>query len=193
MSDVEIEEEVNEAVMQEYLQRVYSAVLSDPELEKLGDKIPQLLVQQAQSVVIMHKAYVKVEKEIKRYSSEYERRLIEEHPVLSKIKTWLQTNLRCAEIQMVSNSKWRAHEDALKMSQKHNLQQTAYFLSRDLTFMREREPVLLNELRKGLKEATRSFQWPCRIWRPKYWVIRRNFKGSSEIIPTVICQQATSM
>lgn len=192
MSDTEIEDEVNEAVMQEYLQRIYSAVLNHPDLERLGDKIPQLLVQQAQSVVIMHKAHERVEKDIKRCSSEYERRLIEDHPVLSKIKTWLQLKLRDAEMQTISKCKWRVHEDALKMSQKHNLQQTAYFLSRDLTFIREREGLILNELRK-VKEPTRSFSWPMRFWRPKSWVIRRNFQGSSEIVPTVICQQATSI
>lgn len=48
-------QEVNEAVMREYLQRVYSSILNHTELADLGDQIPQLLVQQAQSVVIMHK------------------------------------------------------------------------------------------------------------------------------------------
>lgn len=178
--------------MQEYLQRVYSAVLNHPDLVRLGDRIPQMLVQQAQSVVIMHNAYDRVEKDIKRFSSEYERRLIEENPVLSKIHTWRERKLTDAEMQMVHKCKWRVHEDALQSAQKHNLQQTAYFLSRDLAFMREREPVLLNELRK-VKVPTRHFQWPCRIWRPSQWIIKRNFQGLSEIVPTVICQQATSI
>lgn len=188
MSDAEIEEEVNAAVMQEYLNRVYGAVLSHPDLRKLGDKIPELLVQQAQSVVIMHKAYERVEKDIKRCSNEYEKQLIEDHPILSKIKTWLQMKLKEEEKQMVLKCKWKIHEDALKMCQKHNLQQTAYFLSRDLMFMRERETVLLNELRQ-VKEPTKCFQWPCRIWNAKSFIIRRNFQGVSEVIPTVICQQ----
>lgn len=55
MTDTEIEEEVNEAVQREYLQRVYSSILNHTELADLGAHIPQLLVQQAQSVVIMHK------------------------------------------------------------------------------------------------------------------------------------------
>jgi hypothetical protein len=55
MTDVEIEEEVNDAVMKEYLQRVYTSILSNQDICNLGDSIPQLLVQQAQSVVIMHK------------------------------------------------------------------------------------------------------------------------------------------
>lgn len=55
MTDTEIEQEVNEAVMREYLQRVYNSILSNTDLAVLGDNVPQLLVQQAQSVVIMHR------------------------------------------------------------------------------------------------------------------------------------------
>lgn len=41
--------------MKEYLQRVYNSILSHPDLQGLGDGVPQLLVQQAQSVVLMHR------------------------------------------------------------------------------------------------------------------------------------------
>lgn len=192
MSDTEIEEEVNEAVMQEYLQRVYSSILNHTDLAQIAERLPQLLVQQAQSVVIMHKAVEKVQKELKRTRSDHERYLVNEYPVFSKISPWLRKKLEAAETAKISKTVWAAHEEAIKMCGKHNLQQTAYFLSRDLAFMREREPVLLKELRNA-KTPTRSFQWSCRIWSPKSWIIRRNFQGQSEVIPTVICQQATSI
>lgn len=41
--------------MKEYLQRVYNSILSHPDLQELGEGIPQLLVQQAQSIVTMHR------------------------------------------------------------------------------------------------------------------------------------------
>lgn len=192
MTDTEIEEEVNQAVMQEYLQRVYSSILNHTELAQIGDKIPQLLVQQAQSVVIMHKAVEKIQKELKRTRTEHQKYLINDYPVLSKVSPWLRLKLQAAEANKMSKSVWAAHEEALKMCSKHNLQQTSYFLSRDLAFMKEREPVLLKEL-KNAKTPTRSFQWPCRIWSPGSWIIRRNFQGQSDTIPTVICQQATSI
>lgn len=53
--DAEIEKEVNEAVMKEYLQRVYNSILSHPDILALGEGIAELLVQQAQSVVLMHR------------------------------------------------------------------------------------------------------------------------------------------
>lgn len=115
-----------------------------------------------------------------------------DYPVLSKISPWLRSQLRQAETSKISKYTWSAHEKAIKMCAKHNLQQTAYFLSRDLAFMKEREPVLLKELRNA-KTPTRSFQWSSRIWSPKSWIIRRNFQGQSEVISTVLCQQATSI
>lgn len=48
-------QEVNDAVMKEYLQRVYNSILSHPDILSLGEGIAQLLVQQAQSVVLMHR------------------------------------------------------------------------------------------------------------------------------------------
>lgn len=56
----------------------------------------------------------------------------------------------------------------------------------------QREPALLRELRK-VKTPTRSFLWPTQIWLPTNWIIRRNFQGQSEIVPTVLCKQATSI
>lgn len=56
----------------------------------------------------------------------------------------------------------------------------------------QREPALLRELRK-VKIPTRSFHWPTQIWLPSNWIVRRNFQGQSEIVPTVLSSQATSI
>ena len=137
MSDIEIEEEVNDAVMKEYLQRVYTSILSNTDLEDLGQGVPQLLVQQAQSVVIMHKAIEKIKKDIQKTREEQEKLLKENYPVLSRIRAWLRSRLETAESTKVNKILWAAHEEAVKICLKHNLQQTVYFLNRDLTFMKE--------------------------------------------------------
>lgn len=41
--------------MREYLQKVYTGILTHPDILALGDGIAQLFVQQAQSVVLMHR------------------------------------------------------------------------------------------------------------------------------------------
>jgi hypothetical protein len=192
MTDFEIEEEVNDAVMKEYLQRVYTSILSNAELEALGRGVPQLLVQQAQSVVIMHKAIEKVKKDIKKTREVQECLLKDNYPVLSRIKAWMNERLELAEMEKIEETLWAAHEEAIRVCLKHNLQQTVYFLNRDLVFMKDRETVLVKELRNA-KRPTRTFFWSMRIWNPTSWIIKRNFQGQSEIIPTAISQHATSV
>ncbi|KAL7033342.1 hypothetical protein ACKWTF_007549 [Chironomus riparius] len=192
MSDIEIEEEVNDAVMKEYLQRVYSSILSSIELESLGKNIPQLLVQQAKSVVIMHKAIEKMKKDINKTRKVQECLLKENYPVLSRITAWMNEKLDSAEKLRIQETLWAAHDEAIRVCLKNNLQQTIYFLNRDLSFMKNRETVLIKEL-KNAKKPTRSFTWSCRIWNPNSWIIKRNFQGQSEIIPTVISQHLTSI
>ncbi|KMQ94296.1 hypothetical protein RF55_5560 [Lasius niger] len=190
--DEEIEREVNEAVMREYLQRVYSNILSHPDILALGDGIAQLLVQQAQSVVLMHRAVENMQRKLSQTKESLRRRIENEHPVLSRIQPWMRDRMREAEENFIEECEWSAHEEALTLCSHQNLTQTIYFLNRDLTFMKEREPVLLKELRK-VKTPTRTFQWPTQIWLPKNWIIRRNFQGQSEIIPTVLSNTPTSI
>ena len=104
----------------------------------------------------------------------------------------MNDKLDSAEKSRIQETLWAAHEEAIRVCHKNNLQQTVYFLNRDQSFMKNREAVLIKEL-KNAKKPTRSFTWACRIWNPKSWIIKRNFQGQSEIIPTVISQQLTSI
>ncbi|XP_012271893.1 uncharacterized protein LOC105695146 isoform X2 [Orussus abietinus] len=192
MPDEDIERVVNEAVMREYLQRVYSSILAHPDLASLGDGIPRLLVQQAQSVVLMYRAVDNVRRKLARTKETLRRTMEEDHPVLSRIQPWMRDRMKEAEENFAHVCEWSAHEEALSLCTHQNLQQTVYFLNRDLTFMKEREPVLLKELRK-VKTPTRSFQWPTQIWFPRNWIIKRSFRGQSEIIPTVLSNTPTSI
>lgn len=192
LPDDEIEREVNQAVMREYLQRVYTSILGNTELQALGEGIPQLLVQQAQSVVLMHRAVENVQCKLNKTKETLKQRLIYSHPILSRIGPWLRDKLYNAEERFTEECQWSAHEEALLLCNNQHLQQAVYFLHRDLTFMKEREPVLLKELRK-VKTPTRTFHWSTQIWFPSNWVIRRCFQGQSEVIPTVLSATATSI
>ncbi|XP_066250387.1 uncharacterized protein [Euwallacea similis] len=192
MPDEDIEKEVNDAVMKEYLQRVYNSILSHPDINGLGDGIAQLLVQQAQSVVLMHRAVENVQHRLHKTQEEVKNKLKNVHPILSRIDPWLRAKLRNSEQRFSQANQWSAHEEGLTLCNSQRLQQTVYFLNRDLAFMREREPALLRELKK-VKTPTRSFLWPTQIWLPTNWIIRRNFQGQSEVVPTVLSKHATSI
>ncbi|XP_046659884.1 uncharacterized protein LOC124353884 isoform X2 [Homalodisca vitripennis] len=192
LPDDEIEREVNQAVMREYLQRVYSSILGNTELQALGEGIPQLLVQQAQSVVLMYRAVENMQCKLRKTKETLRQRMLYTHPILSRIGPWMREKLRKAEERFIEECQWSAHEEALFLCNNQHLQQAVYFLHRDLTFMKEREPVLLKELRK-VKTPTRIFHWRTQIWFPRNWVVRRCFQGTSEVVPTVLSGTATSI
>lgn len=123
--------------MREYLQRVYSNILSHPDILALGEGIAQLLVQQAQSVVLMHRAVENVQRKLSQTKESLRRRMESEHPILSRIQPWMRDRMREAEENFIEECEWSAHEEALALCSNQNLQQTVYFLNRDLTFMKE--------------------------------------------------------
>ena len=66
------------------------------------------------------------------------------------------------------------------------LTQHAYFLSRDLSFLRDQEPILEQELRNNVRLPTHSWEFRTQIWNPRFWVVTKHFQGTSEVIPTVL-------
>lgn len=123
--------------MREYLQRVYSSILSHPDIHALGEGLGQLLVQQAQSVVLMHRAVENVQRKLAQTKEALQRQMETEHPILSRIGPWMRDRMRETEANFIEECEWSAHEEALALCNLQNLQQTVYFLNRDLTFMRE--------------------------------------------------------
>lgn len=144
--------------MKEYLNRVFNSILSNADLSSLGEGIPQLLVQQAKSVVLMHRystkilyrnttififlcfihrAVEKVQRRLSKTLDDVRTRLFRHHPILSRIGPWLRSRLRAAEQKFTIENQWSAHEEALSLCNAEKLSQTVYFLNRDLAFMKE--------------------------------------------------------
>lgn len=79
--------------------------------------------------------------EVERIYEEGERARREElrhtHPIFSRIEPWLAEQLGATHGTLVEQHKWRPHQHALALCRQNNLTQHAYFLQRDLSFMRE--------------------------------------------------------
>lgn len=143
MPDDDIEKEVNDAVMKEYLNRVFNSILANADISSLGDGVAQLLVQQAKSVVLMHRAVENVQRRLSKTLDDVKMRLYRYHPILSRIGPWLRSRLRMAEQKFSVENQWSAHEEALSLCNSEKLSQTVYFLNRDLAFMKEVRRFLL--------------------------------------------------
>ncbi|XP_042900994.1 uncharacterized protein [Parasteatoda tepidariorum] len=192
ISDEELERVANILVLDEYLRRVFAAILCHPQILELGSGIGPLLVEQAQCVILMHRAVENMHRRLKETLSQLKRLLGEMYPVLSQVKPWVKEKLNIAEEEFFLDHRWDAHEEALALCRQSRLEQISYFLQRDLTFMREREPVLKQELSK-VRKPNRSFHWRTQIWSPHHWNVRKVFQGEAEAVPTVISRTSSSL
>lgn len=116
---------------------MYSSILSHPDLIQLGESVTQLLVQQAQSFVLMYRAVESVQRRLAKSKELLKLRMTRAHPVLSRIGPWMRAQLRQHQQRFVTDNQWSAHDEALALCTAERLHQTTYFLSRDLAFMKE--------------------------------------------------------
>nr|CBH09249.1 similar to CG2519 [Heliconius melpomene] len=185
-------QEVSAAAMREYVSRVCGAVLACEQLAALGPALPDLLAAQLRAAVIVNRAEEGVRRKLEAGLSTAEARIRASHPIISRADAWRKEKLAAAAHSLRNELRWAGMEDAANAMQGHKLPQHRYFLLRDLTFLRDREPLLMKELRAA-KTPTREFIWSTRIWLPQNWEIHRHFRGRSERIPTVISTRATNI
>ncbi|XP_053607387.1 uncharacterized protein LOC128673516 isoform X2 [Plodia interpunctella] len=188
----EIEEDVKAAASREYVNRVCNAVLNSEQLLALGPDVPALLQDQLRAYHILDRAEDNIRRKLEAGLSRAEAKIIAAHPILSRADSWRAEKVSKAAEKLQLELRWAAREDAAAALQAHKLLQHRYFLLRDLAFLRDREPLLLKEL-KAAKSPTRTFSWATRIWLPQHWVVTRHFRGRSERIPTVLSTRATSI
>ncbi|KAJ8727907.1 hypothetical protein PYW08_016292 [Mythimna loreyi] len=188
----DIEQEVREAAMREYVSRVCTAVLGSEPLRALGPDVPALLAAQLRASAIVARAEEGVRRKLEAGLATAEARICASHPILSRAGAWRRERLAGAARRLAAELRWAPLEDAAAAMQAHKLHQHRYFLLRDLAFLRDREPLLMKELRSAVS-PTRSFTWSRRIWRPAAWVVERHFRGRRERVPTVLSRRATSI
>jgi len=186
LSNYELEHEANKKISNEYVRRVCSAVLSSEGLNAIGKGIPKLLVEQVKAGVIFQEALENTEQMLSDKQKDEEKSLKENYPIRSKISSWLTRRLAEKKQEHILNNQWAAHTHALNACRKAGLTQHAYFLSRDLSFLQDQEPMLEKELKSNVKLPTHTFEFKTQIWNPRNWIVTQNFQGASEVIPTVV-------
>ncbi|KAM3964330.1 LOW QUALITY PROTEIN: uncharacterized protein ACR2FA_001299 [Aphomia sociella] len=188
----DIEEEVRAAATREYVSRVCAAVLDSEPLAALGPDVPALLAAQLRAAAILDRAEEGVRRKLEAGLAAAEARLRASRPLAARAGAWRRERLAAAARRLRAELRWAALQDAAAALQAHGLLQHRYFLLRDLAFLRDREPLLMKELRAA-KSPTRSFSWATRVWSPRRWRVERHFRGRSQRIPTVLSSRATSI
>lgn len=187
LNDEDISIVLKKAITEEYFDRVCQLIYEDQGIERLGGKkegIVELLVNQARTAKIIGEAVQQYEHQKLHNRQKVERELQESSPILSRVKAWTSRQLDKAEQEFVEQTKWSPHQEAIKQCKSQGLEQSAYFLSKDLAFRRDHEPMLAKELRKTCKQPAKEYTFETRIWSPKNWVIKES--GTENVIATEV-------
>uniref|UniRef100_A0A8W8HZT2 Uncharacterized protein n=1 Tax=Magallana gigas TaxID=29159 RepID=A0A8W8HZT2_MAGGI len=185
LSNEEISEKINDAIMKEYLDRVFGAISTNTELENLQPEIGLLLVAQAKSVIAMKKAVSNVKDKLTTHKQRLKDHLKQTYPVKSRIVAWVNEQIARFEEDFIAQNLWSAHEEAITLCEQQGLNQTAYFLKRDLNFIKEREAVLVKELSK-VRIPNRRYTFSTRIWLPKNYIVTKDEGRRQTVIPTKV-------
>ncbi|GFN98384.1 gmk_0 protein, partial [Plakobranchus ocellatus] len=186
LSNEEISKRVTADIMSHYLDKVFTAITNNEELEGLQAGLGALLVDQAKSVLAMLKAEQNLQQKMDEHKEKLSHHLKKTFPIKSRISTWMRRQIQDFEQEFSRQNVWTAHEDAISLCEEEGLAQAVYFLRRDLNFIKERETILRKELAR-VKIPTREFVFSSKIWLPYNWVVHRTDElGVSEIITTVI-------
>ena len=106
------------------------------------------------------------------------------YPILSRINSWLKRNLNKAVANYVKENQWRPHQEAISRCKKAHLEQSAYFLTKDLSFRKDQEPILNKEMKHLCQSPAKNVTFKTRIWNPQNWIVTEQCHGESVIIPT---------
>ena len=126
------------------------------------------------------------------HQTRVEKELRQDNPLLSRVSSWLHRQKRSADAEYVDAFRWRPHEEAIKLCKNAGLEQSAYFLAKDLSFRKDHEPMWTKELRKICKTPTEEFTFKMKIWNPKHWIVTEHVSsgggggGESRVVPTKI-------
>ena len=84
----------------------------------------------------------------------------------------------------VKENQWRPHQEAISRCKKAHLEQSAYFLTKDLSFRKDQEPILNKEMKHLCQSPAKNATFKTRIWHPQNWIVTEQCHGESVIIPT---------
>ncbi|KAK2714521.1 uncharacterized protein LOC136039927 isoform X2 [Artemia franciscana] len=172
MDESDIETEAQKLVMEEYLCRVYTAVRTSEDINAIYPGFGELLVEQAMCCVAMIRSLEVCQNTLDNGIKQKEKELEFMHPILSRIQPWKKCQLNRAKRHMLMKMMFKCHEDALQFCRENGLAQSAYFLARDLTFIKERAGVIASELNHA-KSPSRTFEWKTLIWRRSQWTVKK--------------------
>jgi hypothetical protein len=178
--DEEMSYELEQTIKEEYFERIIKLIYSDQGIDRIGGKdgLAELLVSQAMTAKIINDVRAEEERLQIKHRQKEEKTLQSNYPILSRINSWLKRNLNNAVANYVKENQWRPHQEAISRCKKAHLEQSAYFLTKDLSF------------RKGSGAISRNFFFRNYIFYLYYFHRSRTYiKQRKETLVSESCQK----
>ena len=194
--ETELQFRLERTINNEYFERVIKLIADSASIARVTghegmphEGVNHLLISQAQTAKIIGEVLKEEERRQEKFQVDLEAKLKQDHPVLSRVDSWLRRQIKNAHQEDVLKHRWDPHQEAINRCKDASLDQSAYFLSKDLSFRKDREPMWKRELRSQCQEPAMHFNFETRIWNPKNWVVTEHSAASGDpigVVPTEV-------
>ncbi|GAA48250.1 solute carrier family 13 (sodium-dependent dicarboxylate transporter) member 2/3/5 [Clonorchis sinensis] len=133
----EVKRLVRQDGLREYASRLFDAMRQNAALQSISDGIAEPLIQQATFSLILAEAKEAFATDWLTYQEQADHELRRTHGHLYHIAEWRQRRMGELEEQYLEAHKYDIHEMVLSKCMQSGLEQHAFFISRDLTFLRD--------------------------------------------------------
>lgn len=137
LNNKEIIEQVEEKLFEAYFERVLKDVLVNGEIEKIAPGIGKTLCDQARSLVLMRAQVQTMRDETYDYVEAYKAELREKYRVRSLVVTWFNRSVNEEKQRFSDANVFTVHERTVEKCKCEGLNQAAYFIQRELNFLRK--------------------------------------------------------
>ncbi|KAG5443508.1 hypothetical protein CSKR_101068 [Clonorchis sinensis] len=191
----EVKRLVRQDGLREYASRLFDAMRQNAALQSISDGIAEPLIQQATFSLILAEAKEAFATDWLTYQEQADQELRRTHGHLYHIAEWRQRRMGELEEQYLEAHKYDIHEMVLSKCMQSGLEQHAFFISRDLTFLRDRERLLQDQLQKSASfpDTQFIFRVPAQLLR--HWRVYRrvvSYTTSYEMVDTVLLSRRPS-
>ncbi len=160
-------------IAEDCIERICEMVSKDEKLASVGRGISELLVQQLKTTLVLAEVREADEELRSTHLAKFKEDQKQSHPILSRIQSWVKRKVKEEEEAYHREHRWDGHRRAIDVCKRKGLNASAYFLTRDMTFRKDREPVLKKELLKEDKKPCKTFEFRTKIWNPHNWIVQR--------------------
>ncbi|CAH8624316.1 unnamed protein product [Heterobilharzia americana] len=162
--------------MKQYAARLFDAIRQSEALHNISPGIAEPLIQEASFKLIMAEANEVFLQNWVSYCQSFDRSLKLNNSILFNIPKWRSRQLYRAKEEYLQVHKFDIHEYILSKCIANGLEQYAFLIGRDLTFLKDRECLLRDQIFKSARFPDEQFvfQVPGRCLRNVY-VYREDF------------------